>query len=133
MLDQILTLLMSNIQLITTGLIFAAVFLEFVHIGQTSRINRRLKRAGLWLQKYLNTVFREDAYEETEQAENKLEEEADIRTAGRTDTKERETVQLSAARPVKSRQEEDMRVALAHKKEKKEEDLLDTVLQEIFD
>lgn len=133
MLDQILTLLMSNIQLITTGLIFAAVFLEFVHIGQTSRINRRLKRAGHWLQKYLNAVFREDAYEESEQSEDGQEEEADIRTAGKTDTKERETVQLSAARPVKSRQEEDMRVALAHKKQKKEEELLDTVLQEIFD
>lgn len=132
MLDQILTFAMSNIQLITTGLIFAAVFLEFVHIGQTSRINRRLKRAGRWLQRYLNAVFREDAYEESEQPEKGLEE-ADIRTSGKTDTNEREIVQLSAARPVKSRQEEEMRVALAHKKQKKEEELLDTVLQEIFD
>ena len=132
MLDQILTFAMSNIQLITTGLIFAAVFLEFVHIGQTSRINRRLKRAGYWLQRYLNAVFREEAYEESGQPENELAE-ADIRTSGKTDTKERESVQLSAAKPVKSRQEEEMRVALAHKKQRKEEELLDTVLQEIFD
>lgn len=131
MLDQILTFTMSNIQLITTGLIFAAVFLEFVHIGQTSRINRRLKRAGHWLQRYLNAVFREDAYEESEQPETGLEE--DVRTSGKSDAKERESVQLSAAQPVKSRQEEEMRVALAHKKQRKEEELLDTVLQEIFD
>lgn len=125
MLDQILTLTMSNVQLITAALIFAAVVLELVHIGQTRRINKRLSRAGHWLQRYLNAVFHEDAYEEQEK------EETNIRTGIKTNTEEE--IQLSVAQPVRSRQEENMRTTLAQKKQKKEEELLDTVLQEIFD
>lgn len=125
MLDQILTFAMSHVQLITAVLIFAAVVLELVHIGQTRRINKKLSRAGRWLQRYLNAVFHEDAYEEPE------EEETDIRTGIKIDT--REEAQLSVEQSVKSRQEENMRTALARKKQKKEEELLDTVLQEIFD
>lgn len=125
MLDQIQTFAMSHVQLITAVLIFAAVVLELVHIGQTRRINKKLSRAGRWLQRYLNAVFHEDAYEEPE------EEETDIRTGIKIDT--REEAQLSVEQSVKSRQEENMRTALARKKQKKEEELLDTVLQEIFD
>ena len=125
MLDQILTFAMSHVQLIIAALIFVTVVLELVHIGQTRRINKKLSRAGHWLQRYLNAVFHEDAYEEPE------EEETDIRTGIKTDT--REETQLSVVQPVKSRQEENMRVTLAPKKQKKEEELLDTVLQEIFD
>ncbi|MDE6889551.1 MAG: hypothetical protein K2P45_13100 [Eubacterium sp.] len=124
MLDQILTLAMSNVQMITAVLIFSAIVLEFVHIGQTSRINKRLKRAAYWLQRYLNAVFSENADEEPEQ------EETDSRSGIR---EQKDAVQLTAAQTVKSRQEEDMRAVLAHKKQKKEEELLDTVLQEIFD
>lgn len=126
MLDQILTQAMSHVQLITAILIFAAVALELVHIGQTRRINKRLGRAGHWLQRYLNAVFREDAYEEP------VKEETDIR-AGVEEHHHKEHVQLAVEQPVKSRQEENMRVSLAQKKQKKEEELLDTVLQEIFD
>jgi len=125
MLDQILTFAMSHVQLITAALIFAAVVLELVHIGQTHRINKKLSRAGHWLQRYLNAVFHEDDYEKPE------EEETDIRTGIKTDA--REETQLSVAQPVKSQQEENMRITLARKKQKKEEELLDTVLQEIFD
>ncbi len=129
MLDQILTLTMSNIQLITAILIFLAVVLQLLHIGQTRRINKKLSRAGHWLQRYLNAVFHEDAYEETENEETGNEE-TDIGT----DTKDmREEPQLSVVQPVKSRQEENMRSTLANKKQKKDEELLDTVLQEIFD
>ena len=127
MLDQILTLTMSNIQLITAILIFLAVVLQLLHIGQTRRINKKLSRAGHWLQRYLNAVFHEDAYEENEETGN---EETDTGT----DTKDmREEPQLSVVQPVKSRQEENMRSTLANKKQKKDEELLDTVLQEIFD
>lgn len=124
MLDQILTLTMSNIQLITTILIFSAVVLELLHIGQTRRINKKLSRAGRWLQRYLNAVFHEEAYEEPNSEETNT-------TKDIKDT--REEPQLSVVQPVKSRQEENMRSTLAHKKQKKEEELLDTVLQEIFD
>ena len=129
MLDQILTLTMSNVQLITAILIFLAVVLQLLHIGQTRRINKKLSRAGHWLQRYLNAVFHEDAYEETENEETGNEE-----TDTGTDTKDmREEPQLSVVQPVKSRQEENMRSTLANKKQKKDEELLDTVLQEIFD
>ena len=129
MLDQILTFTMSNIQLITAILIFLAVVLQLLHIGQTRRINKKLSRAGHWLQRYLNAVFHEDAYEETENEETGNEE-----TDTGTDTKDmREEPQLSVVQPVKSRQEENMRSTLANKKQKKDEELLDTVLQEIFD
>lgn len=111
MLDQILTLAMSNVQMITAVLIFSAIVLEFVHIGQTSRINKRLKRAAYWLQRYLNAVFSENADEEPEQEE----------TYSRSGIREeqKDAVQLTAAQTVKSRQEEDMRAVLAHKKQKK--------------
>ncbi len=115
MLDQILTLTMSNIQLITAILIFLAVVLQLLHIGQTRRINKKLSRAGHWLQRYLNAVFHEDAYEETENEETGNEE-----TDTGTDTKDmREEPQLSVVQPVKSRQEENMRSTLANKKQKK--------------
>ena len=64
MLGQILTEAMSHIQLITAGLLFTVAVLELIHIGQTSRINRKLSRAGRWLQRYLNTVFREETEDE---------------------------------------------------------------------
>ena len=119
MLDEILTFAVSHIQLITAGLMFAAVFLELVHIGQTRRINKRLHRAGKWLQRYLSVVLSEDTYEEPEpaQAADDPEDEAE----------------LSAANMLQSRQEENMRTVLAQKKQRRTEELLDTVLQEIFD
>ena len=119
MLDEILTFAVSHIQLITAGLMFAAVFLELVHIGQTRRINKRLHRAGKWLQRYLSVVLSEDTYEEPEpaQAAEDPEDEAE----------------LSAANMLQSRQEENMRTVLAQKKQRRNEELLDTVLQEIFD
>ena len=119
MLDEKLTFAVSHIQLITAGLMFAAVFLELVHIGQTRRINKRLHRAGKWLQRYLSVVLSEDTYEEPEpaQAADDPEDEAE----------------LSAANMLQSRQEENMRTVLAQKKQRRNEELLDTVLQEIFD
>lgn len=119
MLDEILTFAVSHIQLITAGLMFAAVFLELVHIGQTRRINKRLHRAGKWLQRYLSVVLSEDTYEEPEpaQAADDPEDEAE----------------LSAVNMLQSRQEENMRTVLAQKKQRRNEELLDTVLQEIFD
>ena len=119
MLDEILTFAVSHIPLITAGLMFAAVFLELVHIGQTRRINKRLHRAGKWLQRYLSVVLSEDTYEEPEpaQAADDPEDEAE----------------LSAANMLQSRQEENMRTVLAQKKQIRNEELLDTVLQEIFD
>ena len=119
MLDEILTFAVSHIQLITAGLMFAAVFLELVHIGQTRRINKRLHRAGKWLQRYLSVVLSEDTYEEPEpaQAADDPEDEAE----------------LSAANMLQSRQEENMRTVLAQKKQRRNEELLDTVLQDIFD
>lgn len=119
MLDEILTFAVSHIQLITAGLMFAAVFLELVHIGQTRRINKRLHKAAKWLQRYLSVVLSEDTYEEPEpaQAADDPEDEAE----------------LSAANMLQSRQEENMRTVLAQKKQRRNEELLDTVLQEIFD
>lgn len=124
MLEQILTQAMSHVQLITAVLLLTVAVLELVHIGQTSRINKKLSRAGRWLQRYLNAVFREETYDESEEEET----EAEIRA--KTGEKE---VQLAVAQPVKSRQEEEMRNTIAKKKRKRDEELLESVLQEIFD
>lgn len=125
MFEQILAQAMSHVQLITAVLLLTAVLLQFVHILQTSRINRKLSRAGRWLQRYLNAVLSEDTDDEPEEEQTETRPEIRVRTGD-------EKVQLSAAAS-KSRQEEDMRVSLAHKKLKKDEEILDTVLQEIFD
>ena len=124
-LEPILTQVMSNIQLIIGVLLFIAVVLEFVHIRQTSRINKKLSYAGRWLQRYLNAVFNEDSNSEPE------EDETEETAAQRRD--DIEPAELAVSQPLKSRQEENMRLSLAHKKQRKDEELLDTVLQEIFD
>lgn len=126
MLEQILAQAVSHVQLITAALILSAVALELIHIGQTRRINKKLSRAGRWLQRYLNAVFSEDTHETAEKDTKQAE-----RTSPRTRGKEQE-VQLEAAQP-KSLQEENMRASLARRKQKKDEELLDSVLQEIFD
>lgn len=138
MFDQILTLAMSYVQLITAALLFVVVVLELVHIGQIRRINKKLSRAGQWLQRYLSVVFLEDADEkmETEETDRKAgmkEDTEEIVKIDKTEKDKNEEVQLSAAQPLRSRQEENMRVILTHKKLRKDEELLDTVLQEIFD
>lgn len=135
MFDQILTLAMSYVQLITAALIFTVVVLELVHIGQVRRINKRLSRAGHWLQRYLSVVFLEDADEkmETEETDTEVGMKEDTKEIDKTVKDKNEEVQLSAAQPLRSRQEENMRVILTHKKLRKDEELLDTVLQEIFD
>ena len=125
MLDQILTQAVSNIQLVTAVLLLTVALLQLVHIGQTSRINKKLSRAGRWLQRYLNAVFSEET--DAEPAEEQIQAGQEITvTAGDKE------MQLEAA-AARSRQEENMRVSLAHKKLKKDEEILDTVLQEIFD
>lgn len=126
MLDEILAFAVSHAQWITDCLIFALVLLELVHIGQTRRINKRLHKAGQWLQRYLSVVLREDTYEEPDQEET-----GEAKEAAGDDTDDE--AQLSAANMLKSRQEENMRTVLAQKKQKRNEELLDSVLQEIFD
>ncbi len=130
MLGQILTEAMSHIQLITAGLLFTVAVLELIHIGQTSRINRKLSRAGRWLQRYLNTVFREETEDEPDRTET--ERRTSPEKKEQAEEQEETEVQLEAAQLLKSRQEENMRVSLAHKKNKKDEELLHSVLQEIF-
>ena len=125
MLDQILTQAVSNIQLVTAVLILTVALLQLVHIGQTSRINKKLSRAGRWLQRYLNAVFSEETDDEPAEEQIQAGQEITV-TAGDKE------MQLEAA-AARSRQEENMRVSLAHKKLKKDEEILDTVLQEIFD
>lgn len=139
-LEQFLTQAMSHIQLIMGILLLTAVVLELVHIRQTSRINKKLSYAGRWLQRYLNAVFNEDSRSESEEEEseerNTLKEQRNIQRSEQRNTQKREgteQVQYTVSQPLKSRQEENMRLSLAHKKNKKEEELLDTVLQEIFD
>ncbi len=125
MLDQILTQAVSNIQLVTAVLLLTVALLQLVHIGQTSRINKKLSRAGRWLQRYLNAVFSEETDDEPAEEQIQAGQEITV-TAGDKE------MQLEAA-AARSRQEENMRVSLAHKKLKKDEEILDTVLQEIFD
>ena len=72
MFDQILTFAVSQVQLITAALILVAVVLEIIHIGQTRRMNKRLGRAGHWLQRYLNVVFREDTDDKLETEETDI-------------------------------------------------------------
>lgn len=117
MLEQILALIIPNLRLITAGLILLGVFLELVHIGQTRRINRKLSRAGTRLQQYLDVVFNSED-------EKAKEEETD---------ESRQAAQLEVPQARKSRQEENMRVSLEQKRQQKDGELLDTVLQEIFD
>lgn len=115
MLEEILTQAMSYIQLIIAALLLFGVVLQLIHIGQTRRINKKLNYAGMKLQQYLNVVFTEE--EEEEQKEDKPV----------------QAVQAEVIQSRKSRQEEDMRVSLEHKKQQKDGELMDTVLQEIFD
>ncbi len=115
MLEEILTQAMSYIQLIIAALLLLGVVLQLIHIGQTRRINKKLNYAGMKLQQYLNVVFTEG--EEEEQKEDKPV----------------QAVQAEVIQSRKSRQEEDMRVSLEHKKQQKDGELMDTVLQEIFD
>ncbi|MCI9122760.1 MAG: hypothetical protein HFH35_01595 [Eubacterium sp.] len=122
-LEQILAQVIPNLQLITAALIFVVAALELIHIGQTSRINRKLSRAGRWLQRYLNTVLSEST-QEPEQEEEEIPLSARIRE---------EDAQLEVAEVPRSTQEEQMRVSLERKKLRKDEELLDSVLQEIFD
>ena len=121
-LEQILAQVIPNLQLITAALIFVVAALELIHIGQTSRINRKLSRAGRWLQRYLNTVLSEST-QEPEQEEEEIPLSARIRE---------EDAQLEVAEVPRSTQEEQMRVSLERKKLRKDEELLDSVLQEIF-
>ncbi len=116
MLEEILTQAMSYIQLIIAALLLLGVVLQLIHIGQTRRINKKLNYAGMKLQQYLNVVFTEEE-EEEEQKEDKPV----------------QAVQAEVIQSRKSRQEEDMRVSLEHKKQQKDGELMDTVLQEIFD
>lgn len=139
-LEPILTQVMSNIQLIIGILLFIAVVLEFVHIRQTRRINKKLSYAGRWLQRYLNAVFNEDSSSEPEEEEEEetaaLREQRDLPRSEQENIQRRDDIEpaeLAVSQPLKSRQEENMRLSLAHKKQRKDEELLDTVLQEIFD
>ena len=116
MLEEILTLTMPYIQLIIAALLLLGVVLELIHIGQTRRISKRLKYAGMKLQQYLNVVFTDEEEDEDEE-----------------EVVEDKPVQTEAIQTRKSRQEEDMRVSLEHKKQQKDGELMDTVLQEIFD
>ena len=125
MLDQILTQAVSNIQLVTAVLLLTVALLQLVHIGQKSRINKKLSREGRWLQRYLNAVFSEETDDEPAEEQIQAGQEITV-TAGDKE------MQLEAA-AARSRQEENMLVSLAHKKLKKDEEILDTVLQEIFD
>lgn len=128
MFEQILALVMPYLQLIMAILLLVAVFLELIHIRQTRRIHKKLSYAGRCLQKYLDTVFYDDGEEETAPVEEQQMQEPD------TTKKEAQTVmQVDNSKLLKSRQEENMRVSLANKKLQKDGELLDTVLQEIFD
>ncbi len=114
MLEQILTFTMSYVQLIITGLLLIVVILKLIHIGQIRRINKKLNYAAIRLQQYLDAVFVEEAQEPQEAAEE-------------------EKAQLEVPQQLKSQQEEHMRVSLEQRKQQKDGELLDTVLQEIFD
>lgn len=128
MLEQILTQAMSYIQLITAALLLLAVLLELIHIGQTRRINKKLSYAVHWLQRYLNAVFNDEPEEPMEEEQPQVETAPELVPAS-----EQTEEQLEVSKLLKSRQEENMRVSLAQKKLQKNEELLDTVLQEIFD
>lgn len=139
MLEQILTQAVSYIQLITAGLLFLGVVLELVHIGQTRRINKKLSYAAHWLQRYLNAVFNEETQEPAERVmqpepEPEITPEPVPQPAPVSEpAPEPAAAQLEVSTLLKSRQEENMRVSLAQKKLQKDEELLDTVLQEIFE
>ena len=128
MFEQILALFMPHLQMIIAALLLIAVFLELVHIGQIRRIHKKINYAGRCLQKYLDTVFYNDEDEETA-----LVEEQQMQETGTLQQGEQTAIQVDTSKLLKSRQEENMRVSLAHKKLQKDGELLDTVLQEIFD
>ena len=121
MLEEILAQADAYVQWLTALLLLLAVLLEIIHIMQTRRINKRLKHAARRLQKYLDTVFA-DVPEEAEPEESWTEPE-------KTET----VVRLEAEPVLQSRQEKDMRATLKNRKLQQEDELLDTVLQEIFD
>ncbi len=113
MLEQILAQIMSQLQLIIAALLLAAVILEIIHIRQTQKIHKKISYAGRWLQRYLKVVLSENTDDELQQ--------------------EDAAKQLEVSQSLKSRQEEDMRMSLIQKKQKKDGELLDSVLEEIFD
>lgn len=128
MFEQILALVMPNLQLIMAILLFVVVLLEFIHIRQIRRIHKKLNLAGRRLQKYLDTVFCDEGEEEAANTE-----EGKTQETEEEQKEEQIMVQVDNSKLLKSRQEENMRVSLAHKKLQKDGELLDTVLQEIFD
>ncbi len=129
MLEQVLAFIMPNLQLITAALLFAAIVFELIHIGQTRRINKKLSYAGRWLQRYLNVVLNDNA-QETDERDHTDETERQTVVLAQAETKE---MKIENSQLLKSRQEENMRVSLANKKLQKDEELIDSVLQEIFD
>ena len=129
MLEQVLAFIMPNLQLITAALLFAAIVFELIHIGQTRRINKKLSYAGRWLQRYLNVVLNDNA-QETDERDHTDETERQTVVLAQAETKE---MKIENSQLLKSRQEENMRVSLANKKLQKDEELIYSVLQEIFD
>ena len=134
MFEQVLAFITPHLQLIMASLLLLAVFLELVHIGQVRRIHKKINYAGRCLQKYLDTVFYEEEGQEDPPAQEDLLQDTREALEKRDGQKEEQTVvQVDASKILKSRQEENMRVSLAHKKLQRDGELLDTVLQEIFD
>lgn len=118
-LEQIFTQAMSYIQLIIAALLLLEVILGLIHIRQTRKISKKISYAGLKIQQYLDAVFDNEEEVEVEEEEEAAEED--------------KPVQLEVLETRKSQQEENMRVSLEHKKQRKDGELMDTVLQEIFD
>ena len=106
--------MLSDAQWLTVGLIGVVVCLEIIQIGQIGKIRKQQEYALKKIREYLEVVFSED--------EN-----------GETDAAEQQESVLDVPKPICSRQEQEMRAVLTQKKQQKEDELLETVLEEIFE
>ena len=129
-LGQLVVHMEEYLPMVSTCLVAGLLLLEGIQVAQLNRINRRLNKAGAKLRDYLDTVLSEEEYEEPIQ---EAVEEVHVQKEEAQEAQPLVIPKMEMSR-ISSRQETDMRTAIEQRKRQKDADqLLDSVLQEIFD
>lgn len=128
LLEQILVQADIHIQWILAAGLLCLIIIEEIHVIQLRKVNRRLAYASQKLTKYFDSIFADSEFEEEEESKTEIPAAAD-----EPEQAVSANVEIDNGR-ILSKQENDMRTAIAqHKKQKNDTQLLDMVLQEIFD
>lgn len=144
LLEQVLVQAELHIHIIFAASLMVLIIIEGIHVLQLRKINRKLRFAGQKLAKYMDSVFDDTELEIAEPIVDAMESD-DIRKADsqKADSQKNEYQEAYGRQKenagnhgeyILSKQENDMRTAIAqHKKQKNDTQLLDSVLKEIFD